>query len=395
MVTPSMGTGMIFFVRRIVAYWTENRDIGFIAAFLFALSYYHLLVTTCRMGMDHNDISFSFYVTGSIWALTHYLDKRSLSWALGIGLFVGAAVLNKWLTGLLVYAGWGLFVLWNASERKKWTNYWHGALSLLTALIIFLPWQLYISYRFPLESAYEYAFNAKHIFEVVEGHKGDFFFYFNAIDDYYGGFFIPFLILGNLACIFRKKYWKRNLVFMSMAWVLYLFFSLAASKLVGYTMPAMSLVYGFIAIGIVEAAQVLIKFFPMLMKFRVLFIFAGLSVLGYHSLRPSLLAKESSIQNEARNARIHDAAVFRNLDKEIVKNYPVIANCGAYQDILLMFYQPVVAFAWAPNEALIAKVLQKGQKIAVFKAHGVYGLPPHLLENQEIFIINKDLKVNY
>lgn len=385
-----IGTIMPFFIRGIARHWTKDENIAYVAVLLYVLSSFHLRWTSCRVGMDHNDISFAFYVTGSIWAFSKYADSKTLKWAICVGLFVGGAVLSKWLTGLLVYSGWGLFTLLSRNERKKFKHYVMPFISLLVAGAVFLPWQIYISYRFPLESAWEYAYNTKHFLEVIEGHKGDFWFHFNSIDDLYGGYFIPFLILGLLVLIGYKPFRKGSLAYLSMLVILYLFFSIAATKLLGYIMPGIGLMYIVFATGIVSIFYGLLRLFPIVFLPKLLFPVL-LIVMGFHSLRPSILASESSKANDSRNAKIHNTKIFKRFRDVVPNQYIVIFN--VHQEVELMFYQPVMAYNWYPNEQVMGKIKEKhGGRIAIFKNHGIYGLSDWLLKDSTIYRINLDLK---
>nr|MBP9152923.1 glycosyltransferase family 39 protein [Flavobacteriales bacterium] len=84
-----------------------NDATGYIAAILMMSSFYTVQLVSGVQGMEHNDVAFLFYVSASIWAWVEYEHAPNANkwcWAVLIGLFVGAAVLCKWLVGLLVYA---------------------------------------------------------------------------------------------------------------------------------------------------------------------------------------------------------------------------------------------------------------------------------------------------
>lgn len=58
------------------------------------------------------------FVTASIWAWVIYLKNiYSLKWTILVGVFVGCAILNKWLPGLLIYGGWVIYILLNKNLR--------------------------------------------------------------------------------------------------------------------------------------------------------------------------------------------------------------------------------------------------------------------------------------
>lgn len=102
-----MGTISIYFVYDIAKMWLKNLDVAFFAASLCTFSYYQLELISGRFSLEHNDLAFAFYVTASVWGFLKYnYTQDKLKWSILIGVFVGCAILNKWLTGLLVYGGW-------------------------------------------------------------------------------------------------------------------------------------------------------------------------------------------------------------------------------------------------------------------------------------------------
>ena len=182
-----MGSIAVLFIFQIALFWTKDKQISFLSAFLAVFAFYQLELTSGRMTCDHNDVAFSFYMTASIWAFIRYLkSNNSWKWAIMIGLFAGAAILNKWLTGLLIFGGWGLYVLLDYNTRKDILHYLKILFAFLVCCIVFLPWQIYILNAFPLESAFEFSFNSEHISEAVEGHGGTIFFHLEKLPYLYG-----------------------------------------------------------------------------------------------------------------------------------------------------------------------------------------------------------------
>src|ERR1051326_526477 len=155
-----------------------NEKVGWYAAFLFAFSNFQLEFALGRINTDHNDLAFMFYVTASIWAWLEYEHSKKIKWIILTGVFSGMAVLVKWLTGLLVFGGWTLALLFVKEERSKWKNYRNILFSFFIALAVFLPWQIYKSMMFPIESAIEYKFYALHFTIPLDGHDGPWWYHF-------------------------------------------------------------------------------------------------------------------------------------------------------------------------------------------------------------------------
>ena len=114
--------GFIYRVGSLIA----NKNVGYYGAVLFAVSNFCLTLVAGGYATEHNDIAFMFYISASIWAWVEYKNtdsiKRKYVYLILIGLFSGAAVLTKWLVGLLVYSGWGVSILVNRKERIKIKN---------------------------------------------------------------------------------------------------------------------------------------------------------------------------------------------------------------------------------------------------------------------------------
>src|ERR1035437_2300948 len=127
---------------------TINARVGYIASFLFAVCNYLLDFNTGQYNTDHNDIAFIFYVTLSIWTYTEYLFEKKSRYMWLIGFFAGLAILTKWLTGLVVFSGWGISLFFIQGVRNKITEYKRIVKALIVCMLTFLPWQIYILLNF-------------------------------------------------------------------------------------------------------------------------------------------------------------------------------------------------------------------------------------------------------
>lgn len=249
-----MGTFSVFLIFDLARRWTQKSDVAFLAAFLFSFSYFQLELTSGLFSSEHNDIAFAFYLTASIWAFVRYTKSEDIKWVLLIGFFSGAAILNKWLTGLLVYGGWGLYEVALYKKDIILLKIKHIFLSLFVCVATFLPWQLYILYRFPLESAITHKHNALHITEALEGHSGDAWFHLHQMPTMYGKVLLFFIPIG-LYYLFWNKNVSRSLsvslVFMVVT--LYTFFSvIVQTKMPAFTFPMYAIVWILISTGIIH-----------------------------------------------------------------------------------------------------------------------------------------------
>lgn len=223
-----------------------NNGLALLASVLFGCSGYYNDFTSGAIGMDHNDVAFVFYVTASFWAWFKYRDSENKNkWILLIGLFVGGAILCKWLVGLVVFSGWGMVII--SENWKNGKNWFDLVKSFGVALIVVLPWQFYCYVKYPVEYLYEMSFSSKHFVQVVERHSGDYLFYWEVMKDSFGsGELIRWiLVLGFLLFAYKAIRERGNWLFAVVVFVVtYAFFTIAATKLTGYVSIVAS--FGFI-----------------------------------------------------------------------------------------------------------------------------------------------------
>jgi 4-amino-4-deoxy-L-arabinose transferase-like glycosyltransferase len=185
---------------------TCSEKIGYYGALFFTVAYFPLELFAGRYSTDHNDLSFLVYINASFWAWFEYMNSGKKYWLLVIGLFSGFAVLVKWLVGLLIFSVWMVTIIFTEKENwKKINSYFPFMLSLFISVLVFMPWQFFIFYKYPIEANYEFLYNTKHFFESLEYHGGDFLFHIKAIKDIYGrGQVIPFFYLLGIAVYLKK-----------------------------------------------------------------------------------------------------------------------------------------------------------------------------------------------
>jgi 4-amino-4-deoxy-L-arabinose transferase-like glycosyltransferase len=387
-----LGTIGVYFVREIAVFWTKNKEIAFLAALLMCFSYFQLELTAGRESTDHNDIAFIFYVTASFWAFIRYLKSNySIRWAVYIGIFAGCAILIKWLTGLLVFGVWGLYILLTKKERFNTKQYLKLALGLLTAIAIFLPWQLYISYAFPIESAREYALNTEHIFKVVEGHHGDMFFHFLQLETLYG--YLPYLIIPGILFLFFNKRISKPLSFAFIAAILVIFsfFSLiVATKMPAFTLPVSSLLFIIIAIGIISSLNRLKDYASSKFLVSLIVLFSFIAILQV--FQPFKIAERRSISRQSRNIDIHNTLIYKSLNEDLLDNC-VLFNTKCDDALDIMFYKNTSALCYFPKESELDSLKVMGRKLIRFKNIYNLNLPVYLTKDSSIVILDYDILI--
>ena len=251
-----MSTLLIYFVFRI-AKLLVNSKVGYFSGLILATSYYIIELSNGTFNTDHNDIAFMFYVGVSIWGWFEYeygIRKDKWKYLIVIGISSGLAVLVKWLVGIVVYSGWFISIVLVRERRIDSKNYKGLLFSFLLTLAVFLPWQFYIFSVFPHESAYEFEYNTRHLLEVIEDHGGGMFFHFNMAEQLYGVSFLLILSLMFLFLIRLKDDFSKWFI-ASILFIVYIFYSIAQTKMIGFTLCIGSLLYlifGYAVYGIRE-----------------------------------------------------------------------------------------------------------------------------------------------
>jgi len=388
-----MSSFVVVFIYRI-GKLSVNQTTGYIAALLYTLSNFSLELTAGSYPTDHNDVAFLFYVSASIWAWVEYelsTSKRKRYFLILIGIFSGCAVLVKWLTGLLIFSGWGLSIIMLKERRKNWVHYRNLLVSFFISLFVFLPWQIYIFYTFPKISNYEFTFNARHFFEVLEGHGGDYLWHLNATNEIYGvGFLLILLALVILFRLIKNKILKISL--FSYIIIIYLFFTIAATKMIAFTYCISVLIFIALAVIIERFLNVLIlnPVYFTKKKYTIIYTTIVLSIISILNLNIEKIQENHTMWKKDENSffeqRIRTTNFIKSLSNRLEnsKEY-VIFNSGEFNEVPLMFFNNIkAAYSVIPTVEIIQRLKKRGCKIVVFE-NGE--LPEYILKDETIIKI--------
>lgn len=192
---------LLFSCMPLIGYRTGNLlagpRAGFFTAILAGGSSWAFSLMTGRVNTDQNDLCFYVLISASIWALVECAANPRIRWALMVGVFAGLAVLTKWLMGLMIFGAWGILILLLFKERDYLSQRIQLRLMLvaiLVAIVVFMPWQIYILIQFPIEAVQEYQHAHKHFGEIVENHSESFWYYFTENLPVIYGWFISILL---------------------------------------------------------------------------------------------------------------------------------------------------------------------------------------------------------
>lgn len=386
----------VFLIRSIALNWLKSYSAAFIAALLFTFLNYQIELSIGHYSVDHNDTAFTFYITCAIWGILRYhKSSNKVKWAILVGVFSGLAVLNKWLVGLLPLGGFAYLLLLESNWNFYQLKWKHLITGITSAILIFAPWQLFIIYKYPTESAASFAHNRLHISETIGEHYGSIFFYFEWLNNHYSPVLIPFLLIGLILLLLSKDM-NRKLTWplLAMTIVVYAFFSIfVKTKMPAFTFPVYSIILSLIAYGVIRTYNLLLFKIKLntghyILKFIQVI---GLCLLAIVALKPESAIKYRTEPDLIRKAKIHNTKIYRTLDPKYLDNY-IILNCKSFEDVELMYWQNVDAYHWWPEKKDLDSLQNLGYKFACFKSHTNQQLPQYIFDNKDILIIDKELK---
>ncbi len=363
-----------------------NDRVGFLAAVLWATSFYLIEMISGRQGMDHNDIAFVFYVSASIWACLEYLQSKNKAWLLLIAIFSACAILCKWLVGLLVYWFWGIYKILQSKLKLK--EYFDFIIALAITCLLVLPWQIYIFKQFPFEALFEYEFNTRHFTEVLSGHSGDWWFHFGKIKALFGSVVYYLFPLLWIVLFWGIKDRKLKWATLSVPFIVYLFFSLAQTKIQGFTFVIAMMVF----IAIANLLEAIIK--GILSKkietndwlFKVVFCLVVVAM-AYFNIN---IENRQAIHTKWKKDRTSEilkvnADIFKSWSN-LLKEDAVVFNIPGRFYVDAMFYNDCVAYNFIPTMEQYQLVKSAGRQIAVLrmKAEMKTAMPAFLTDDPEI-----------
>lgn len=376
-----LSTALLWPVYRLGSLVFNSLLTGYLGAVLVAFAYYQLEMVSGALGMDHNDVAFLSYVTASIWAWYEYRARRpSVGWLALTGLLAGAAVLCKWLPGLLVYAGWGLDLLLRARQQRPLPELARLLAALAVTVAVVLPWQLYSAAHFPLESAYEQAYNARHFTEVLEEHSEPWYFHVRLGPIHYG--LLVFAILpGAVLAVRQRAAWP----LLAMIGLVYGFFTLAATKMYSYTYVVSPLLLLLAALALAQAGQYAAPRLVGRTRRRLLLASTGLLILVVLDLRPWGIVKFHELEQSYgvlsgplhRTTREANATAYRQLVQQVPVG-TVVFNVPTGDEQAALFFSGRSAYSGLPTEADVRRLRAQGVALATYPAPAGQALPPYL-----------------
>lgn len=318
---------IVFFVFKI-GQQLFNNEVGWWSAVLYSLSYLPNNVSSGLIHTDHVDTCFVFFIMASIYTGVVAIDRNQLGRIILSGVLMGMAVLSKWLPGLIVMVFIGLYLFTNKNINFV-RKCLFIAIMLVVTLLLVMPWQWYIFLKFPVEALTEYNYNLKHFNSVIEGHDNPWWFH---IDVAIRNFTIFILIIIPLFIFFGikdKLGWRIPALVLHVL-VVFIFFTMARTKLIGYTAiayPVLSLIIGYLVVRIgFQTRSIWYK--VVVFSFMVLISLQSIDFMKLNDYRPRS-KKWCESQKELAKAKFPEHLVIFD-DPHYVEAMFYIDRCTAY-----------------------------------------------------------------
>lgn len=209
-----------------------DKKVAILSAFFIAINGLIIEMAVGRIATDHFDTFFLIFIEASIYFAYLNAYKKNVLFSILSGILLAAALLTKWLPGLIVLPIHICFLLHLKIHLR--TSIKYISISLLTCILFSLPWQLYILKNYPNEARWEYLHNWLHISTELDGQSGDAFYYLNKIRINYSEIiYIPVIYLVYKLIKVRFRDYKLVALFI---WIFVpiIFFSFAKTKMQGY-----------------------------------------------------------------------------------------------------------------------------------------------------------------
>ncbi len=370
-----------------------NDRVGFWAALFFVSASVYGKLIVGRFTLDHNDVWFAFFILMSIFFYFKYLEKWSYHFAIATGLMAGAAVLIKWLPGILVFSAWGVQLLTDRIWRHDRRKYFHFFAGLMAMLIVALPWQLYCYIHFTDSFLYILKVNHEHFSEIVQGHDGPWNYHFlelgNQINPYFQ--WISLLAFVFILTPLSALKWAHKVAMAIYIGLFFLFFSLSATKMPMFTFPVWPLVFIAVAVFLHQILK-LIQWIRLdsNVKKVVQNIVTSVVVLGVSwwlfNIQEYLLKPEW--RQDMWSKFYTEEQLYQNIGSKVDPQKSIFFNFPLVGHVRFTFTTGIQAREYLPSENEIEILKQKGIQIYLLESEA---LPMEIIENKEFIKVKTDV----
>jgi 4-amino-4-deoxy-L-arabinose transferase-like glycosyltransferase len=353
-----------------------RRNTAFGAALLATFCYYIQEMTAGAIVTEHNDTVFFGCIACSTWAYLEYVRTDRYRWAVLVGLFSACAMLTKWYFGAIVFLPWTIKLLYQRpflDEFKKW-----GVAVVCLALPV-LTWLVYINDRFPAEAAFQWSFKAQHFSIPMDGHDGPWHYHLDAIHELLYPFTWWIILPCLLLLVLRIPDREKRILIASIVFSTHVFFALAATKMLSYTMFLLPLYLIAVAHGITFPFQLIQS--P---RFKNWGVGLAIATVAGFLFNIELTQKRHTINEPAEGFQLHRRQQLAVIEAEpLIANqlgdpeHTILFNVPKVYDIQFMFRYGYLSMRGIPSEEVVHKLKAKGYTVkALQDGLGAEAFPP-------------------
>ncbi len=247
-----------------------SEKIGVIAAFFYAINGLLYEINIGLLSGDHVDTLFHLFVQLLFYVLLIFSKNNWIKKNIYLGLLLGCLFMVKWSMSFILLC---ILIVYLFVCRRTIQEYFISIFIIITSFLVFsIPWVLWIFYQFPNESKWMLKAIVAPISEVVQGHKGSWFYYLNEIRKY-----INELIYLPLIFLIWKSYKRLNkqrLLLILWIFIPMILLSISATKREVYIMIASTPMFILLGLFVVYLSSIKKEFiYPKFITFLVALIF--------------------------------------------------------------------------------------------------------------------------
>lgn len=333
-------------------------------------------------------------MTCSVWVWLEHVRKPSAWKALAIGLLSAGAILTKWYVGGLVFLPFGLWVLFNGFRG---TDVKYFGIAALAAAIPVGAWLLHITRWFPAEAAFEWSFKSTHFSIPVDGHRGSNWFHFDIIGELVPPLAWWLVLPAMLWLVWRTRSLPHRLLLISFLVSVHLFFMLAQTKMVCYTMVLLP----FYSIAMANLMADMAARIPRAMVSKLALGLATM-VLCYLSLDlPRIRARHSVHESDLVDVRWRKQNLAVMADFPRLKEFmarspkPIIFNLPLNHHLRFIFTYGIEAWRKPPAQEDLLRLRAKGYTVFVLQDGADPALFPEgaTLVPDSVFSISREVRL--